>query len=619
MTTTEALGRTRTAAQNATIVPQILRVFAGILLVGVWMLGLPSPGFAQDDDDPNRPVLPDIAPRVFEIRGQLEIAMPSLERQPLIGFNPPPPVVPIPPDRHPFVESYKQESLDLPPSPLQPPQPPTVASLISRPPRNGLIEGAAGRYVSRMIRFRSEWPLSDPVAVYSGLDYNGSDGHEPFDNLENARASFDALDALVGLQYVASSAAVGMEVDGFFNNYMLFGAEPSVGAGNFSDDPPDREGRGGGVTAWVRTQAASAFDLDARLRYGTTSYETQALASSGSSQASLFDTRESSIEAEADLSIPFAPRQSVQADGGFTGIGRDDDAPAETIRMFDGGAGIKLTAGRGFELEALGRVMTFTAADHKELESGEFVGGGGDTYFSADVLVNLYPTEGLRLYAQNRPHAERHTLNSIYRTNPYLVDAPVVQPTIYTIDARGGAQFVRGLFEAGVYAGYKIAPNFLYFERASETDAYGYGSDLIAGRYDEVAIMEIGGDVSINLTAGLNATVGMTVRDGELVDEEIEIPYFGPLRGYGSISYAFADGRAFVQATGHYESARYVDAVQSRRLGDFFDMDLEGSLDLTPSLGIVARMHNLSAGFLERWEGYPQSPFVLMGGVRVRW
>lgn len=580
---------------------------------------LPVDGIAQDDQDPNRQVLPDIAPRVFEIRGQLEISMPSLQRQPLIGFNPPPQVVPIPPDRRPFVEDYKQESIDLPPSPLQPPQPPSVASLISRPPRNGLIEGAAGRYISRMVRFRSEWPLSEPVAIYSKLEYDGSDGHEPFENMENARASFDALDALVGLQHVSRSAAVGLEVDGFFNNYKLFGAEPTAGAGNLSDDPPDRDGRGGGVTGWVRTQAGSAFDADARVRYGVTTYETQALASTGTTSATPFDTQESTLEADTRLSIPFSPGQSVRADAGFTGMGRQPDGFLETVRMFDGAGGVRLSAGRSLELTALGRVMSFAAADHKPLEFDAYVGEGSATYVSADVTVNLYPADGLRLFVQNKPHLERHTLNSLYRINPYLADAPVNQPTIYTIDARGGAQLVRGPFELAAYAGYRSAPNFMYFERATNEESYGYGADLISTRYEEAEIILIGGDVSVNLTSGLNATVGAAYRDAKLVEQDVEIPYFGPVTAQGAVSYSFAEGRALLQAIGRYESARYVDAAQSRRIGDIFDLDLEGSYDFTPSLGVVARFQNMSSGFLERWEGFPQSPYVLTGGFRVRW
>lgn len=596
---------------------KLLILPAVALLVCVAFSGGIRSAYAQVD--PNRPVLPDIAPRVVEIRGQLEISMPSLQRQPLIGFNPPPTVTPIPPDRRPYVEDYKQESVDLPPSPLQAPEPPSIASLISRQPRNGLIEATAGRYLSRTIRFRTEWPISNPTAVYSRFDYEGSDGHEPFEDQPDARPAFDAMDALVGLQYLGRGAALGVEVDGFLNNYLLYAAERSASAGMLGDGAPDREGRGGGVAGWIRTQATSSIDFDGRVRYGTTIYNTQAaLATASPAFKALFETEESTLDADADLRIPFAPGQSILADARFTGVGRGDDAVAGTVRMFDAGGGVQVGFLRGFELKALGRFMTYASEPHRVVQ-GLTEGAAENTFVSVELSANLYPAEGLRFYVKNEPHADHHTLASLYRQNPYLVDGPILRPTIYTIDARGGGHIVKGAFEAEIYAGFQQAPNFLYFTRSTDADSYGYGTDLLNAHYDEAEIILLGGDVSVNLPAGLNATVGLTVRDGRLTQDDTDIPYFGPLVGRGSLSYSFADGRGFLQATGRYESARFVDVPDARELGDFFDLDVEGSFDITPALGAVLRFQNLSAGYLERWERFEQSPFVLMGGLRVRW
>lgn len=599
-----------------------IRITSFILPAAALLLTFAAAGgtcLAQAQDDPNRPVLPDIAPRVVEIRGQLEISMPSLQRQPLIGFNPPPQVTPIPPDRRPFVEDYKQESVDLPPSPLQAPQPPSVASLISRRPRNGLMEAAAGRYFSRAIRFRTEWPVSDQAAVYSKLDYDGSDGHQPFQDQPEVHASFDALDATVGLQFVSHAAAFGVEVDGYLNNYMLFAAEPTASAGELSNSPPDREGRGGGIAGWVRSQAASAIDFDARLRYGSTLYNTQAANTAApAALRALFETEESTLDADADIRIPFAPGQAVLADARFTGVGRGEDAVGGTIRVLDTGGGVHIGFQKGLELTALGRFMTYASEAHRVV-LGATEGRAENTFVSIELAANLYPAVGVRFYVQNRPHAERHTLASLYRQNPYLVDDPVVQPTIYTINARGGGHLVKGMFEADIYAGFQQAPNFLFFTRATDDESYGYGSRLLNTHYDEAEIILFGGDISVNLPSGLNATIGLTVRDGKLTQNDTEIPYFGPLAGRGSISYSFADGRGFLKAIGRYESARYVDIPEARKIGDFFDLDLEGSFDLTPSLGAVLRFQNLSAGYLEQWEDFDQSPFVLMGGVQVRW
>lgn len=592
-----------------------LPAVAGLLLLfGATTVGVP----AQAQDDPEQPVLPDIAPQVVEIRGQLEISLPSLQRQPLIGFNPPPPVAVIPPDRRPLVESYKQESIDLPPSPLQPPDPPSVASLISRAPRNGLLESAVGRYFSRVIRFRTEWPATEPTAVYSKFDYAGSDGHQPFDNNPEAQASYDALDALVGLEYVGRAAAIGLEVDGFLNQYALFAAEPDAGATFLDDDPPDREGRGGGIAAWLRTQAESVVDVDARLRYGNALYETLALndPSASPDAAAFFERSEDVIEAEAALSLPFPTGQMIEADGRFTGIGFDDESVAQTIRTVDAGAGVRLAFRRGLELTAKARVLSFAAEQHAGRNGTD--GADDGTYPSIEFAANLYPAEGVRFYVENRPHAEQHTLASLYRESPYLVDQPVVQPTVYTIDARGGAHLVRGAFEANLYAGYQTAPNFLFYQRAGTNDAGGL-SAAVMSTFEEAEILVFGGDASVNLPAGLNAAVAVAARDGELVDSGIDIPYFGSVLGSASLSHSFADGRGFLQVTGRYESSRFVDLAQSRELGDYFDLDVEGSYNFSSSLGMLVRLANLSSGYLERWENYEQSPFVVMAGARVNW
>ncbi|MDA0379276.1 MAG: hypothetical protein O2899_07270, partial [Bacteroidetes bacterium] len=55
-----------------------------LLLLGLVMtLGAPLAG-AQDAE------LPDLAPREVEITGDLTISFPTLRRQPIVGFNPPP-------------------------------------------------------------------------------------------------------------------------------------------------------------------------------------------------------------------------------------------------------------------------------------------------------------------------------------------------------------------------------------------------------------------------------------------------------------------------------------------------------------------------------------------------
>ena len=590
-------------------------------LGGLLLAAAAFPALAQDD--PNRPVLPDIAPRVVEIRGQLEISLPSLQRQPLMGFNPPPRVAPIPPDRRPYVEEYKQESLDLPPSPLSAPEAPSVSSLISGAPRNGLMEGSVGIYFSRALRFRSEFPLSRSVAIYSHLDYEGTDGHEPFDDRPEITASSNALQALVGLQHVGRYRAVGTEVDGFLNAYSAFAALPASNAPHLDDEPPMRDGRGGGISLWLRSQATSYVDFNGRVRYGTTEYETDALAREDPREE-LFMRDEKSIEGEADIRVPLAPRQFILGDAKFTGVGLDGESATATVRMLDGAGGLHFSYGRRIEIAAQARLMSFAAEDHAPWPTSSQIGapaiGSGDaTYIAPDVLVNVYAAPGVRLYVENDARSEHLTLASLYRQNPFVVDKAVIQPTIYTLDARGGGHLLAGVFEADLFAGYSQAPQFMYFERSTPFEANGFARGFVAPRYDEAIITYFGGDLSVNLPAGFNASVGLTVRDGKLTDNDEEIPYFGPIVGRGAVSYSFDSGRGFIQAISTYESARFVDRAQSRKIGDYFDLDVEMSYTFLRSLAAVVRLDNISADHLERWEDYDQPPFVGMMGVRVVW
>ena len=93
--------------------------------------------------------LPDLTPRAFEIRGDLQISLPNLERQPLRGFAPPPRTYVVPGSRQTYVAPYGQRLDGLPADGLAAPAPPAVATLA---PLTGRIDAGFGRYLSRLGR-----------------------------------------------------------------------------------------------------------------------------------------------------------------------------------------------------------------------------------------------------------------------------------------------------------------------------------------------------------------------------------------------------------------------------------------------------------------------------------
>lgn len=574
----------------------------GAILLALLLVA--APVLAQDDQQ-SRPVLPDIAPRVVEIRGALEISFPSLERQPLIGFNPPPPVKVIPSDRVPFVDAYKQSKADLPPSPLLPPEPPDVSALQRRTPRSGEVEGSFGRYFSRIARARAEGPLGTTGAVYTRLDYRGTEGHEPdYLGLDGVDASFDAVEGLVGVQTTQPGFQLGAELDGFLNDYTIYAADP--------EDAPEREGQGLGAGLVVRSHGDTPVDGRLRLHYGTTTYETSLPGGDPS-----LPYQEGRFSVDGRLAVPLGRVTEGRLDA-HTSVAQvgPEDADDRSVRFFDGAAGVRVRYSRAFDVTVGLRLLTYAADAQRP--AGEAAGRDG-TYMAPDVRLNLYPTHQVNVYVENRPGIDRNALADVFRTHPFLTSAPVLQPTVRTLDARGGATFFVGPLEVDLHAGYIRSPNYLFFERATFDEADGYAQGLSATRYGSARILHVGGDASIVLPAGLNVTAGVSVRDGQLLDDEAEIPYFGPVVGRASLSYAFLDNRGLAQLTGTYESARFRDREETRRLGDFFDLDAALFYNVSTSLGLVARVENMSAGYLERWDLYEQPPFVVTAGFRVLW
>ena len=110
------------------------------------------------------------------------------------------------------------------------------------------------------------------------------------------------------------------------------------------------------------------------------------------------------------------------------------------------------------------------------------------------------------------------------------------------------------------------------------------------------------------------------MRDAQLPDYDTAVPHLGDVLGRAVVGYRFAGSRGLAQLVGRYESVRYRDLAQTRRLGDYAAFDASLAYDFTPALGLVVLVENLGGGdYLELWDQYPEAGTVLMGGLRVRW
>lgn len=567
-------------------------------------------GAAVAQDEEERPALPDIAPRTVEIRGQLEIHFPALERQPLVGFNPPPRMVDMS-ERRPFMEEYRQGAADLPPSPLQEPTSPVLARLAGIERRTGQLEARAGRYFARHVDARVEHSIRPEMAVSGRLRYRGLDGHRPYDFDPEANSASDDIQGRADLHFFGPAVRGGVGIDGFHTSYEMFGATSS-----FTSPPlnpyPARTGQHLGASAWLRTADAGAVDAGMRLNLSGTSFETDACPDESSScLTDRFSRDQRSLALNGDAEVQVG-RQTLFARGSLSMSGLDTGAlVGADVMTGDLAAGAVLFRSRNLALRGAARFLY--ASSNGAAEQADYT----LLYVSPDVRLDVYPGAGVQLFAENRPSATHPSLAAIHRENPYVVSQPSLQAELRPVDARAGVRLFRGPATLDVQGGLVLAPEYRYYAHASRDDGYATGTSRVL--YDDARIIHVGGEVSMIIGGGANANAGLTWRSGRLTDQDADIPNFSPLVGHAMVSVPLASNRFLLSAGGRYESARHRDIAQSREIGDYVAMDVRGTYRLNHMIGIVGSVENISAGYLERWDGYPQPPLIISGGMRLSW
>ena len=584
-------------------------------LIIILLLPATIPAVAQQGDT-TQTILPDISPREVEIRGELRIAFPSLLRQPLIGFNPPPRVPELPAGRRPFIETYKLASADLPNTPLGQPDPPNVSSLGDLEPVNGEFEASAGRYLSRIIRMRLSTSLNRRSSLYSRIDYQGSEGYFLEDDtaFPDLRNPFDGMYALLGYQYVGPKVGWGLELDGNVSSYTLFGTN-LLENDSISTQVvlPDRNGMTGNIGFWIRSQGESAINTDFRLAFGGTRYQTD-LFDNALNELPRLDQREQRLTSELDFTVPFSIGEFLVMTE-VSGAGLDDEKVFDLSTYY-------LNLGSGFSFDLGPRMSMLIAGRYlgtSYLDAGEEV---FRSYLSADAQINLYPAPGISIFARNQPGVDQNSMWDVFQKNPYVSDMPMYQSTIRPIDAEAGFTLFTGNVQLAVKGGFIQSPNFLLFE--TEADApgitgYHYRRGIFTYDYEDVEILHAEGDISISFPSGIHAKFGVSVREGKLKDTETNIPYYSPIVSENMLSYTFNQKRMMVQLLTTYHSSRFRNRTDNTKVGDYFDLDFSYSYKVHAGLGIILRLENIIGGQLEHWQHYPEAPFTVAAGMRVLW
>ena len=579
----------------------------GIVLLISWMITAPS-SLAQDAT--SEPVLPDIAPREIEIKGELEVSFPSLQRQPLLGFYPPPRIAEISRSRQPFAEEYKQNSVDLPESPLQRPTVPSITSFDVLDNRYGELEIAAGNHFSRTSRIRIGQPISSNASLHGSLDYSGTDGSDVFGVDPDILNPNDSFAGSLGYRTTGKSISASVAVDGFSDSYTLYSLENAESYG-FAE--PKRIGSGLGLSLSVASGTAVEIPAEAVIRIARSSHESELLNSSGSVPAA-FDRIEQRIDGKTTASLPLGGSTlDVAAELGAANQDNGEDEAASTAYTM-------LSAGLSFQ----NRNVDFTAAPAfiaSFFNPSVNTAGSSERiiYLTANFRASFSPGENMTVYVKNDPTIDRAVLSDTYLHAPYQADEPDLQPVLYPFKSQAGVKLFLGKVTLRGFAGYTFSPNYRHWRRPvlGEVDSQFGLASLVVADYDDADIFHGGGEFTVVASKSLSFGSTAQYQRGYLGSDDLDIPHFP--RIVGSLYATANHGRWFARAEARGQSSTYADLAKQVELDPASAAMWKIRYNIANNIGLtLAGKHHLGSD-IRYWEGYPVTPHTILGGVRITW
>ena len=597
--------------------PNLLSAFLRLAPLPL-LVAAASPASAQTtrpQTPPAQEELPDLTPQEFEIRGELQVSLPDLRRQPLTGFGPPPRTYVVPAERVPLVLPYGQDLSALDRMTLAPPPAP-AATL--RQPTWGRLALSGGRYAARAAEL-DVTSVTSGRALYGRFGYSGQSSYQPFDGVD-LDAPENRISGLLGGRFaVGSGVEVQVEGDGFYDRYRLYGATVAA----LLDGQPDRVGTGG--TGEVRATGRGAVPFDLAARYRAANYQIEAGEDDGTTYDADFELYEGRVELDGRVEpVPALAFDAGFATGGFDGgVGGD-------VQSYSAGGLAQLRLGWA-RASAGARVLGYSASA---------ANGGGDGFYVAPAGEIELEVGRMTAYGWNRPRVVRRSAADLLRAVPYAIgsgvnvdgaaaDGFLLAPDLDVVNAEGGLRYRAETWAVKAYAAGRYSPQALYLTysppaRGTTTEGSPSGTGLYTPLYDEAVRVALGAEVTVGTPAGPSGTAAIELRDGSLPDLDADLPLYAAAAGRLSGRVPFADGRGYAELSGTAEGARTLLVPDGA--GGFEEADADGfatlalgvGYEIRPGFVLSARGEGL-AGETERWPGFPEPPLVVTAGLEVRW
>lgn len=542
--------------------------------------------------------LPDLAPREVEIRGELTISFPSLRRQPLVGFNPPPRIPEIELRRMPYIETYKQSEATLPQNPLRNPSTPRALPLARGRGFNGTIESGFGRYSTRYLNVDAALHASSTARWTVKADYDGTTSWSPY----GVNAEADGFSGLTRYSATGRRSAFGVDLGGSSHGYRLFGVDAAGSTGAVPSPKRTRSDLFG--SAWFGSGSDS--------RVG---YRLKIEGFSGRVSTDAFDVGVAAGERDdagvvGSLAVN-SSRFGIDASAGSLTLDSAEN-PGRAVGHFDAGASLRFQVGSRTAVRVGARALGFEA-------SPTATGGSlrSLTYASPSFEIESSLAPNLRLEISQRPRLEDPRPGARFREQPFLSDEVHIEPTIYDVDATARLRGFWSTIQASIIANYTASPNYRYVEHAS-TNYASYPRGLSLLRHSEARTVSFGGEVRLSPVPGVEARLGGRIQDGQLTRLDTELPYFSSWVVSGMLSSGFAGRQGLVQVTTEVLGPRAVDTAGSIDVETLADLDVRVSYGFAGGALVAMELRNI-LGETPYWYNYPEAPATVMFAVGWRW
>ncbi|OZC02853.1 hypothetical protein [Rubricoccus marinus] len=540
----------------------------------LFLLGAASAASAQDPTPDPR--VPSLTPREFEIRGDVRVALPQIERQPLSGFGPPPRNYVVPADRAAVTAAYDPDLADLPALVLAPPSQPDADILV---PERLRAEGTYGNSAARTGRFNLALPVASGQLL-ADADYDGLGASDDADEV--------GFDRLSGGASIRTGGAVQFELfgRGLFDRYGLPGIRERQ---NLTSTPIRSLTQfEGGVG--VEGLGATPFLLQAR-------YSADRLEPENASLMSGIGEDQSAGQVDARGEITLFDRVRVDAGGGVIGL---DGGLGQDVQYGAAGAAIRLGRPGGPELTLGARGLAYTVA------SG--AGDGDATAIAPIVDLSIPAGPTIRLFASNDPMLVTRGLADHFQVNPFATAQPVLAPDVLRVNARAGAEITNGPVRLRGFAHYVEAPTWLVFDRS--------GDGLFIEGYESVRVQGVTAEAAIVSRSGISFEAGVTLRESRISDSGgvNVIPFYAPNTARAGVQVPFSRGR--LALTAYRVAERPADRADRTSAPAYGVLSADARFDIASMISVVAQADRL-AGTVEEWPGYRLPGTTVRAGLRV--